>query len=366
MNISRTNINSFQGSVEDGSATIPSISFNRDTSTGFYSLNSGIGFSVQGTQRLALTSANLTTSNVELYVNNGNVRAVGFGFVGDETTGFIRAASSNIAIVTGGNLKLAIDNSTILPQIPIRAQDGTASAPSYSFTSGTGTGIYRSTGLLGFSISGASQLTLTNTSATFGVAIRPDDGSQTNPSYAFSNELSTGLYRISAGNLGITCSGNNVCNISPTLTQLTLGTLSVPNQPFQNRAGGFTMSIPNNTDTTLTSIYAGASVSQGTGISYASGVYTVSNPGIYIIQASGYWSANATGDRQVFVYHNSVSKNQQQQIASSTNIGYFNYYTVLRCSANDTISIRVYQNSGGALNITGGGANGSFTIYRMS
>ena len=52
------------------------------------------------------------------------------------------------------------------------------------------------------------------------------DGSVGAPSIAFTNDLTTGFYRIGTGNIGIACSGTKIFDISTTATTITTGNLT--------------------------------------------------------------------------------------------------------------------------------------------
>ena len=75
------------------------------------------------------------------------------------------ATTFNISI--GGSARFLMDTSKFTPTLPLRAFDGTAAAPSYSFNSGTTSGMWRvGTDQIGFSTASTNRLTLSTTALT--------------------------------------------------------------------------------------------------------------------------------------------------------------------------------------------------------
>jgi hypothetical protein len=83
------------------------------------------------------------------------------------------------------------------------------------------------------------------------------------------------------------------------------------------------------------------------------------------VNASGSWSANVTGVRQIALYHNTTLKNVQSYVTNATASTSFNYFTIAQLAANDTVTIRGYQTSGGNLNISSSTAGGIFAIFKL-
>lgn len=122
-----------------------------------------------------------------------------------------------------------VDGEIISPS-QIFVDDGSESAPSIAFTNDTDTGIFNDGGgRLGISSSGS-------VSATFGVnnitiardQIRSEDGSESVPMYSFTNDTDTGLYRSKQNGICITAGSSCITQFSPTGLELKTGQHLVP------------------------------------------------------------------------------------------------------------------------------------------
>ncbi len=169
----------------DGTALLPSITFESDPDNGFYrSGTNETSFSVAGTQRWTwLAGGSLRSQNgARFYIDDGSAALPGIGFASEVGTGMYKSDTNELSfsintskkwtINSSGNLTSAA-NKTYLP-------DGSASSPSYSFNSATGSGMYLSgsnvlfsragTGVAAFSFTDSlvSFIPLTNEGSNFG------------------------------------------------------------------------------------------------------------------------------------------------------------------------------------------------------
>ncbi len=107
------------------------------------------------------------------------------------------------------------------PAFPARAPDGTAAAPSYSFTHSPTTGMFSpAVNALGFSTNGTLALTLS--SAQLGTAAgawRFPAGTALLPAVSL-NGVIDGLFQVSAGVIGLTGAATEVARFSATLAQI--------------------------------------------------------------------------------------------------------------------------------------------------
>lgn len=115
---------------------------------------------------------------------------------------------------------------------------------------------------------------------------------------------------------------------------------------------GTNQSIANNTDTTVT-------FTSGTNSNYATvvtgtGVFTIQESGVYLLEAYFSYASNATGNRFISFEINNGIAQSIAFVATSVNVdGFARMKTTLLRSlvANDTVEFVAKQNSGGALNI---------------
>lgn len=111
---------------------------------------------------LSITSAGIATVTGAILGADGTAALPSFSFSSDTDTGMYRAGANSIGFATGGSSRWTIDsNGSFLSALSggtavIRAPNGTAASPAFSFTGDTGTGIYRSAvNTLGFAAAGA-------------------------------------------------------------------------------------------------------------------------------------------------------------------------------------------------------------------
>lgn len=142
-----------------GTAASPSLSFSGDSNTGVFSSGvDTVNLSTGGTSRLALTTTALTGTLP--YVGPLGASATPtFTFDGDLNTGLLSPGADQVALSTGGTSRFTLSTTVMTTTLPLRGQDGTATAPSLSYSGDTNTGAYRvTTDTLGFSTAGVSRL----------------------------------------------------------------------------------------------------------------------------------------------------------------------------------------------------------------
>jgi hypothetical protein len=193
-----------------GAPGTPSYTFFNDQNTGFYSPGAEqLSFAVNGTPVLWLDTSNIT----RLGRWSGAVGAVatpGYSFAGDPNTGIYHAAADTLNFGTGGILRLTLTGaSQFLSTLPLlEIPYGTAAAPSFSFTSQTNTGIYRyAANTLGLAIAGNTPLTISNSLITSAHTWMLPNGTQGDPALSFTNNDNTGFLRPFARQLGISGGG---------------------------------------------------------------------------------------------------------------------------------------------------------------
>ena len=105
-----------------------------------------------------------------LQIQNGSASAPSFGFVSDTNTGIYRQAENEIGFATGGAERFRMgsfglrgdDSGNVYNVNLFRGNNGSSSAPTFSFDSDSDTGVYlRSTGQLAFSNAGTESFMTT-------------------------------------------------------------------------------------------------------------------------------------------------------------------------------------------------------------
>jgi hypothetical protein len=86
----------------------------------------------------------------------------------------------------------------------------------------------------------------------------------------------------------------------------------------------------------------------------AAATITVSKAGLYLVNAMISWAANATGTRQAYLDLSGVVRDFDSQPAASGIETLNRLCYIAQLSAASTVKVQGFQNSGGALNVTGG------------
>ncbi|MFA5986858.1 MAG: tail fiber domain-containing protein [Parcubacteria group bacterium] len=274
-----------------GSVTAPSYTFNGFAGTGMYlPVANAIGFSANGVNQMTVNTSGVTiptlsvTSSLNLtnpLVNTqGSVAAPSYTFTGYTGTGLYLAGANALGFSAAGTNRMTVNASGVtIPTLTATtanittansttnvAGQGNVSAPSYTFTSYLGTGMYLpAANAIGFSAAGTNQMTVNTSgvsipalSVTTSLSLTNPlvmmQGSAAVPSYTFSAYTGTGLYLAGANAIGFSAAGTNqmTVNISgvtiPTLTATTanittlnptivygaLGSAAAPTYTFNN------------------------------------------------------------------------------------------------------------------------------------
>lgn len=168
-------------------------------------------------------------------INDGSAAAPSLSFDGATTSGLTHDGQGRVGIVAAGGLAATFGTvaQTIYGQI--RAiESGTAGAPTYSFQDVKNAGMLVAANTLRFAASGAIVMNLSSVQIEPEVPMRCQDGTFTAPSYSFASDPTLGLYRSSAGVLGVSSNGSVVMNASSSdvrmFTNVTYKSISLGNR----------------------------------------------------------------------------------------------------------------------------------------
>lgn len=178
---------------------------------------------VASTSKLTIAAGSVTSA-VPILLPSGSAGAPGLSFTGDTNTGFYRSAAETMVFVTNGAARITLGTVAMVAAVPIYAADGAAGTPSYTFSSDTNTGIFRSSNdTIGFTAGGTIRAAVTT------AGVLTSDGAVGAPSYSFMTDTDTGLYLSGANTMVLVTSGT---------ARLTLGTAAiVATLPHQAAAG---------------------------------------------------------------------------------------------------------------------------------
>jgi len=227
-----------------GTMVGPAYSFSADQNTGMYSPGADqIALSVANSQSLVLSTTQLTPS-VPIRGINGTAAAPSYSFdlAGSDDMGMYLAGSTTLGFSVDGTQRMAISTTAITPSLPIRSADGTSSDPTYSFLSDDDNGMYLiAANTLGFSTNSIERLRIEvngtlsvqgttnyetlvtddddipnkkyvddNAGASF--PLLAPDGTNGAPSYSFASDTDTGITR-TAGSLNFVIDASTECQM---------------------------------------------------------------------------------------------------------------------------------------------------------
>ena len=183
----------------DGTALLPSIAFAGQTDTGIYRPGTSIGFTVGGVD-VAFMLGN------QMRYSDGQNAAPAYSFREQSNSGMWRGSSTQLNFSTGGVHGLTLSTIQLQSQ-----HDGTAAFPGYAFASDPGTGITATATSLDISANGVSIAAFTSTSDIFAGIGRSWAGqtarTAARPAFNFSSDSDTGFYNAAANSIGWATAG---------------------------------------------------------------------------------------------------------------------------------------------------------------
>lgn len=239
------------GSASLGAVSTPAYTFINDANTGIYSSGADtFDIATGGVNRLSI-STSAATSTLPILTSAGTVSAPSFSFSADTNTGLYRVGADTVALVCGGAETLTLSTNNVTANKLLFLQDGLVSTPSLAFVSDTSTGIYRSAAsTINFATNGTSRLVLNTASLTLTLPILAADGSVSAPSLSFSADTNTGIYRSAADTLDFACNGANIVSLTTTNAKIGSGISLTKNQTIATQT---MQNISPSTSVTITS-----------------------------------------------------------------------------------------------------------------
>lgn len=170
-------------SLSDGSASAPSLNFTSETDLGIYKSGSAaLGFASSGGPIATLTPTSFNSNSFR--AASGFATEPAYSFTGSTSTGIYSSSSGSVDVSSSGTKVFDFSTSGNTSTEPVYLPDGTASAPSLSFTSEPDLGLYKAgTGQLGVGVQGGSSAIFSSSGITL-----PSSGT---PSITFSSPGAT-------------------------------------------------------------------------------------------------------------------------------------------------------------------------------
>jgi hypothetical protein len=227
----------------DGNATTPGLNFVSDTNTGIYRIgNDNIGISTGGTKRFDISST-ATSSTLPFRGPAGSASAPAYSFTADSNSGMYSVTDNTIGFSTNGTLRASMSSSGLISSVPIYVPQGTAAAPSITFTTDTDTGIYKSgTDSIGISTGGTQKVDITPSVLSTTLIISGKlAASNAAPAFSFFGDPDTGFWNNNTDNLTFVTAGTPRITVSTaTITcslPLVLPSYTVATVPSATTAG---------------------------------------------------------------------------------------------------------------------------------
>ncbi len=191
-------INAGTGLFDDGSAANPSIAFSNDNNTGIYRIGAdNIGISTGGVLRFDI-STSAVTSTVPYYAPvTANAGAPAYSFPTDRDTGMYRITANYLGFSTAGNSAMYI---TATGKLVTGVIANGPTDPAIA-VGNLNTGFYQNAQDLGIAHTGVNLGYFTST------ALEMTASAEAAPSFSWSNDTDTGMYRVGADNMGISTGG---------------------------------------------------------------------------------------------------------------------------------------------------------------
>lgn len=237
-----------QISATDGSVLSPSFSFANEIGLGWYRIGSGnIGLAISGANILDINSTRLNNAGI-YYSSNGLVSAPAYSFTSDTSSGLYRVGSGSLSIAINSADKLLINSviqigsSSTDTTTKLYLPNATAANPALVWTSDTTTGWYRiGSGNLGLSSVGTLILDISSSRLYSVNPIYCASGTFSSPGLTFNSSSNTGLY-YTATNNAINITNNGVLNATfensgTPRLVLAVGSLSIPSLSFASNTG---------------------------------------------------------------------------------------------------------------------------------
>lgn len=281
---------------------------------------------------------------------DGTVSSPSIVFTDDLNTGIYRVGADSIGITTAGAKRMELTDQGIL------MKDGNSTAPSYSFFDAPGFGMYKSGPTqMSFATNSTQRLVIDNGGVAYTVPIAASDGSVSSPGISFNSDLDTGIYRKGTDDIGVSAGGTEVFNIT------SAGVFnSVQSRMKTDGAGA--LSITNNVITDY-SLWTNPAI-QNIGFTFDGTTLTIPEDGLYIMSYSMRFAGNSTGRRACWIQDNNAFRYGYSLVSGQdANDIYLNGSFTGQLLAGDTLTVRVWQTSGGNLQV---GNNNSLTALAVA
>lgn len=192
----------------DGTALLPGIAFTLDTNTGIYRVGADdLGITTGGTLRWDVSTTAITSTLQQLGAA-GLVGTPTYSFSGDPNTGIYSAGADILGMAVGGVLNFFVSSTLTVSIVPFRGPVGAVGAPTFTFSGDTDTGIYRiGADDVGIATAGTLRFDVSTTTVTSTLPLAGPVGAVGTPTFTFAGDLDTGIYHNGANTFNIAVGG---------------------------------------------------------------------------------------------------------------------------------------------------------------
>lgn len=196
------------------------LTFDNSTATG------SVTVTVDASNRLVLATPLLNA--------DGSAAAPSYSFTSDPGNGVYLSGTDTVSVSTNGTLRHSISTSAVTNTLPTLSPDGSASAPSFSFSSDSGNGLYLSgTDTVSLTTNGTLRLSVSTAAVTSTLPVYHPDGTQAAPGITFASDTDTGFFL--AGSNAMAWVANNTLRLTVSST----GVVSTNGGDLQTGNGNF-------------------------------------------------------------------------------------------------------------------------------
>lgn len=219
--------------LADGSAATPSLSFASDVDTGmWWAAANDVRIGAGGTAGIRILN---TGGTVQGLFQDGTAALPAISFSGDVDTGLYRFGTNEFrAVVAGAPAFSFFDNAG---QAQALAVDGVVGKPGLSFLNDPDTGLYRvGANTLALSCGGAVAMAMDTTSVIVSAnhTLFIQDGAVGTPGIRFDNDSNTGMYRTGADTIGFSGGGVRGLQVDGGHIYIEDGTVGAPSVRFNS------------------------------------------------------------------------------------------------------------------------------------
>lgn len=142
----------------------------------------------------------------------GAVGAPAHAFTSATDMGMYQSGGASLGLATNGVLRLEVDSTGIHASVPFKATAGASGSPSMTFEGDPDTGFYSAAGNAFEAVAGAARVVQFNSTALIPLLVTATnvDGAVNTPTYTFNNDLTTGFYRTSGGDVSYSAANARV------------------------------------------------------------------------------------------------------------------------------------------------------------